>query len=284
METNPTPEKPTGTVELPRPTAWPLIFAFGLTTVAAGFITGAAVGILGGVLAIAGIIGWFRAMFPTEAHEYLPVEPDQAVVATTRRQVERIAVASNVKRAWLPVEIYPISAGVKGGLAGSVVMAILAMAYGLLSQTSIWYPINLLVAGFFGWMGSANTSQLAQFRMEALLIAIPLHLIMSLMVGLLYGAMLPMIPRHPILLGGFIAPAMWSGLVYSILGVVNPVMDQRINWFWFALSQVGFGLAAGIVVSRQERVRTSQATPFMLRAGLESPGLRDENRTGDDRP
>jgi hypothetical protein len=133
-------------------------------------------------------------------------------------------------------------------------------------------------------MGSANTSQLAQFSMEALLIAIPLHLIMSLMVGLLYGAMLPMIPRHPILLGGFIAPAMWSGLVYSILGVVNPVMDQRINWFWFALSQVGFGLAAGIVVSRQERVRTSQATPFMLRAGLESPGLRDENRTGDDRP
>lgn len=283
METNPTQEKPTGTVQLPRPTAWPLVFAFGLTTVAAGFITGEAVCILGGALAIAGIIGWFRAMFPTEAHEYLPVEPERAVVATTRRQVERIAVAPNLKRAWLPVEIYPISAGVKGGLAGSVVMAILAMAYGLLSQASIWYPINLLVAGFFGWMSSASTAQLAQFSLEALLIAIPLHLIMSLMVGLLYGAMLPMIPRHPILLGGFIAPAMWSGLVYSILGVVNPVMDQRINWFWFALSQVGFGLAAGIVVSRQERVRTAQGTPFMLRAGVESPGLRDEPPGEDER-
>ena len=284
METNGTKENPSGSIELPRSTAWPLVLAFALTTVAAGLITSESVCILGGILAIVGIIGWFRAIFPAEAHEYLPVEPEPAVVATSRQQVERIAVAPDAKRAWLPVEIYPISAGVKGGLAGSVVMAVLAMAYGLLSQTSIWYPINLLVAGFFGWMSSANTSQLAQFSLEALLIAIPLHLIMSLMVGLLYGAMLPMIPRHPILLGGFIAPVMWSGLVYSILGVVNPVMDQRINWFWFALSQVGFGLVAGLVVSRQERVRTAQAMPFMLRAGVESPGLRDESRSEDERP
>jgi len=275
---------PLGTIDVPRATAWPLVLAFGLTTVAAGLMTGESVSILGGALVIAGILGWFRALFPAEAHERVPVELEQVVIATARPQVERVAVAPDAKRVWLPIEIYPISAGVKGGLAGCVVMAVLAMAYGLLSHTSIWYPINLLVAGFFPETASASTSQLAQFSLEALLIAIPLHLIMSLMAGLLYGAMLPMVPRHPILLGGLIAPVMWSGLVYSILGIVNPVMDQRINWLWFALSQLGFGLAAGLVVSRQERVRTEQGMPFLLRAGVESPDLRGESRHEDQQP
>jgi hypothetical protein len=30
--------------------------------------------------------------------------------------------------------------------------------------------------------------------------------------------MLPMFPRRPILLGGIIAPVMWTGLLYSVLG------------------------------------------------------------------
>ena len=49
----------------------------------------------------------------------------------------------HVQRAWLPLKIYPISAGVKGGLAGGVAMALLAMLYGLIVYRSIWYPINL---------------------------------------------------------------------------------------------------------------------------------------------
>jgi hypothetical protein len=284
MEDGTTKEIPTRRVELPQPTAWPVVLAFGLTTVAAGLIVGVSVCILGGILTIAAIIGWFRAVLPQEAHEYLAVERDLTVVATARTGVDRIELAPGVNRAWLPLQVYPISAGIKGGLAGCVVMALLAMAYGLFSQKSIWYPINLLVAGFFPQMVSATTAQLAKFSSAALLIAIPLHLIISVMVGLLYGAMLPMFPRRPILLGGFIAPIMWSGLVYTILGLVNPVLDQRINWFWFALSQVGFGLVAGIIVSRQELVRTAQAMPFLIRAGVESPGLRNEPPSEDERP
>jgi hypothetical protein len=267
-----------GIVRMPASTAWPFVFAFGITTVAAGLVTDVSVTILGGILAIAAIIGWFRAVLPHEAHETLPAEPEVAVIATTRRGVDRIEIAPDVKRAWLPLEIYPISAGVKGGLAGSVAMALLAMTYGLVSHTSIWYPINLLVAGFFPEAVDMSTAQLAAFHLNPLLIAIPLHLIMSLMVGLLYGAMLPMFPRSPILLGGFIAPVMWSGLIYGILDVVNPVLNQRINWLWFVLSQFGFGLVAGFVVSRQERVRTGQAVPFAIRAGMEESGLRDSPR------
>src|SRR5882757_9194092 len=126
-------------------------------------------------------------------------------------------------------------------------MAVLAMLYGQASQKSIWYPINLLVAGFFPAAINATTAQIAAFHMNALLIAIPIHLITSLLVGLLYGAMTPMFPRRPILLGGLIAPAMWSGLLYTTLDVINPVLNRRIDWRWFVLSQVGFGIVAGII-------------------------------------
>jgi hypothetical protein len=270
-----------GIVSMPASTAWPLVLAFGLTTLAAGLVTHEAVTVFGGVLTIAGIVGWFRAVLPHEAHESLAATPEVQVIATERPEVDRIEIAPDVSRAYLPIEIYPISAGIKGGLAGSAVMAILAMTYGVVAQTSVWYPINLLVAGFFPEAVTATTTQLAMFSWRALLIAIPLHLLMSSMVGLLYGAMLPMLPRNPVLLGGFIAPLMWSGLIHGVLEVVNPVMNARINWLWFALSQLGFGLVAGIVVSRQQRIRTGQAIPFALRAGMEGSGLRVEHHEED---
>ena len=72
----------------------------------------------------------------------------QPAPVTSRRQVARFPIPGELPRAWLPLEVYPISAGIKGGLAGSVAMAVLAMLYGLLSQRSIWYPINLLAASF----------------------------------------------------------------------------------------------------------------------------------------
>jgi len=263
-------------VQLPEPTAWPIVLAFGIALIFAGLVTDVSVSVLGAVLAIAGSVGWFRNVLPHEAHESVPVVPEQAAIATTRRDVARLEIASQPKRAWLPLEIYPVSAGVKGGLAGSVVMAALAMLYGLISGNGIWYPVNLLVAGFFPGAVHATTAQIAEFRWSALLIAISIHLITSLLVGLLYGVMLPMFPRRPILLGGLIAPIMWTGLLYTTLDIINPVMNQRISWLWFVLSQIGFGIVAGLVVSRQGRIRTYQGLPFAVRAGIEAPGVSRE--------
>jgi hypothetical protein len=86
-----------------------------------------------------------------------------------------------------------------------------------------------------------------------------------------------MFPRHPILLGGLIAPVLWSGLLHSILEAVDPTLNQRIDWFWFVLSQIGFGVVAGIVVSRQVRIRTWQHVPFGVRAGIEASGAIEQN-------
>jgi hypothetical protein len=263
-------------LQLPAPTASPIVLAFGVALMFAGLVTSASVSIFGAVLLITGAVGWFRNVLPHEAHETVPVLEDKVVIQTSRREVARLGVAPGVRRAWLPLETYPVSAGIKGGLAGSVAMAVLAMLYGQLTHGSVWYPINLLVAGFFPAAITATTAQIAAFNLSALLIAIPIHLMTSLLVGLLYGVMLPMFPRRPILLGGLVAPIMWSGLLFTTLDIINPVLNQRISWLWFVLSQLGFGIVAGIVVSQQTRIRTWQNLPFAVRAGIEAPGLMAE--------
>jgi hypothetical protein len=264
-----------GNLELPAPTAWPIIAAFGVALLFAGLVTSPSVSILGAILTVSGWVGWFCDVLPHEKHESVPVSTEVIPVVTTRAEVARVdLITREPHRARLPLEIYPISAGVKGGLAGSVVMAALAVIYGIVAYHSIWYPINILAAGFFPTL--ETTEQISAFHLDALIIASIVHLITSLLVGLLYGAMLPMFPRRPILLGGVIAPILWSGLLHSALQLLNPVLSDRINWAWFVVTQMGFGIVAGIVVSKQERVRTWQHLPFAIRAGMEAPGAMDE--------
>jgi hypothetical protein len=272
------------TIETSAPTAWPIALAFGVTLVFAGMVTSGAVSVLGAFIAIAGAVGWFRDVLPHEAHETVHVTPGVPLVSTARPGVVRMAVAHELQRAYLPLEIYPVTAGIKGGLAGSVAMALVAMLYGVLSGNGIWYPINLLAAGFLPVNMTDTTAKIAAFNLGVFLIAIPIHLITSLLVGLLYGAMLPMLPRRPILLGGFIAPIFWTGLLHSILGIVNPVLNERIHWTWFVVSQVAFGIVAGIVVSRQERIRTWQHAPLAFRSGMEASGMRNEGGSEDQTP
>jgi len=270
------------TVELPAPTAWPIVLAFGTTLVFAGLVTSLAVSVLGAILAMCGYIGWFRSVLPYEKHESVTLEEIPQPARTARPHVDRVAwMNRELHRARLPLEIYPVSAGVKGGLAGGAVMALLAMLYGIVSGYGIWYPINLLAVGFFP--ANQTTAQIAAFHLSSLIIASIVHLVTSLLVGLLYGAALPMVPRRPILLGGLIAPVLWSGLLHSVLEVINPVLNKRIDWPWFVLSQIAFGVVAGVVVSLQERISTWQHLPLAVRAGMETQGPVDENDGKDSR-
>ncbi len=71
-------------------------------------------------------------------------------------------------------------------------------------------------------------------------------------------------------------------MLYSAIGVISPILDQRIDWLWFIASQIAFGLVAGFVVNRQVKVRTPQfqALPFDVRAGIH--GSREDEK--DDTP
>ena len=161
-------------------------------------------------------------------------------------------------------------------------MALLAILYGILRYHSVWYPINLLAS--IVYIKALPISDLTIFHAPLLIVATLIHLVASLLVGLLYGVMLPMFPRRPILLGGIVAPLIWTGLLHSTLGVINPLMNKLIDWKWFVASQIGFGVVAGLVVIRQARVRTEQFLPFVVRAGIEAPGLMEErDRRSDER-
>jgi hypothetical protein len=268
------------TVHLPAPTAWPIVMAFGATLTFAGLVTNPGVSVLGVVLALFGIVGWFRQVLPHEAHEDIPVVVQEIVIETTRPEVERIVVDEH-HREHYPVETYPILSGIKGGIAGGIAMIPPALLYGLISHHSIWWPVNLLGgAGVTQW-SNLSAAEIAQFHWGGLLVACGIQAVVSIVVGLLYGAMLPMTPRHPIVLGGIVAPVLWTGVIHATLGTINPVLDRNIAWGWFLVSQVTFGLVAGWVVARQERIRTEQSMPFILRMGVEASGLTRERDEGD---
>jgi hypothetical protein len=262
-----------GEIEMPASTAWPLVLACGSTLMFAGLLTSVSVTVLGAVLAVAGCVGWFREVFPHEHEDAVPVVIEELRVTTDRRVVERLPIAAEQVRAWLPVQTYPVSAGVKGGWAGSVAMAVVACGYGLVKAGSIWYPINLLAAAIYAQSLRLEPAQLYAFHADSFTIAVLLHGLVSTLVGLLYGAMLPMFPRRPIVLGGLIAPVLWSGLLYTILGLLNPLLASHIDWLWFTVSQIAFGIVAGLVVVRQSRLPTRENVSFALRAGIEAPGI-----------
>ncbi len=264
------------TVDLPAVTAWPIVLAFGCTLAAAGLVTSAGIGILGGVLMLTGCVGWFRQVLPHEQHEEVPVSVQPVTIASPRALVERIRLSPE-HRAHFPIETYPVTSGLKGGIAGGFAMIVPALLYGLIAQHSIWYPVNLLGgAGVARWTNS-TPAEIASFHWQWLLIAIVIHSVTCVLIGLLYGAMLPMLPRHPVVLGGILAPVLWTGILHSFMGIINPTLADHIAWGWFLVSQVTYGVIAGIVVARQERIPTGQSLPFVERLGFEAPGLMDSN-------
>jgi len=205
----------------------PLFWAFGFTLMFAGLLTSASVSVLGVVLAVAGCVGWFREVFPHEHEEAVPIVFEDHRITTERRVVERVPVAPDLVRAWLPLETYPISAGLKGRLGWRSSDGRAGLHLRVAKAGSIWYPINLLAATVYAESLKLGNSQLNSFHADSFAIALVLHGIGSIFVGLLYGAMLPMFGAAPIVLGGLITPVLWSGLLYSIMQLLNPLLASR---------------------------------------------------------
>src|ERR1700687_6494410 len=133
-------ESPREPIEMPASTAWSILFAFGVTLCFASLVTSAGVGCAGCVLVCCGIGGWARQVLPDEHHEMVPVTARRFVPSSARTQVAHIQI-SEVHRAFLPVESYPVTSGLRGGIAGGIVMIFPALLYGHLAQHSIWYVV-----------------------------------------------------------------------------------------------------------------------------------------------
>jgi hypothetical protein len=80
--------------------------------------------------------------------------------------------------------------------------------------------------------------------------------------GLLYGVLLPTLPASrggQIVWGGVLLPLLWTGASYGLMGVVNPLLQQRVAWHWFVASQFVFGVTAALVVIRSEMIAVPPA-------------------------
>ncbi len=157
----------------------------------------------------------------------------------------------------LPEKVHPISAGVKGGIVGGITMAVPALTYGVLSGHGIWFPVNLLAGAVLPGVDQMTTAELDQFHPLLLSLAIAIHAVTSMIVGLLYGVLLPTLPHFAggwIVWGGIVIPLLWTGTSHSLMGMANPALAERVDWPWFVASQVVFGVVASIVVRRSQQI------------------------------
>ena len=268
-------------IEVPAPTFWPFVTAFGLALLLAGLVTSLAVSVVGFVVVLRGAIGWFRDVLPMPKEELVQIRlvptPEPMAARPTRR-VDHLQPGTEGHRVYIPIEVHPYSAGLLGGIVGGVGMAIIACLYGLIAHGSLWYPVNLLAAAALPSLADAGPAELKAFHMAGFIVALISHGIISLLVGLLYAAILPMMPsRFTAFWGSFLAPVLWTALIASTLRLINPALNARIAWGWFIASQVAFGLITGYVVAHSKMVETAQSWPLAARAGVEAPGLIPEN-------
>ncbi|HEY5895010.1 MAG TPA: hypothetical protein VIT91_17460 [Chthoniobacterales bacterium] len=259
-------------IQLPAPTPWPLVMALGLSLAFGGLVLHWAVTVLGFIMTLCGVVGWFRDIYPHEKHEASErlFAPEEHEPEPAPRTVEHLHLGEAGHRIHYPERVHPYTAGIRGGIVGGLVMAIIALAYGYFVKGSIWWPVNLMSASVLPWMTDTTPETLAQFSMSGLIAGVIIHACVSVMVGLLYAAVLPMFPKFAVVWAGILSPLFWTALFYSTAQFINPVMHRQVDWLWFTISQLGFGLIGGFVVARSQKIETLQSYPMAVRAGVEA--------------
>ncbi len=244
-----------GAVEMPRPMVWPMVLSLGLVLLALGVVTNLAISATGLVLLAVGVGGWVGQMLPGRGHVHEPLAPPQErprLPAGAVGTVSRLGTGMPGYRLRLPVEMHPVSAGVWGGVAGGLLMVVPALIYGVVSGHGLLYPVNLLAGMVLPGLDRMTPEELGQFHPGLFALGAVIHVAMCLVIGLLYGVLMPTLPEipRPIAWGGLLMPLLWTGVSGSLLAVVNPVMGARVDWPWFIVSQFVFGVvAAGVVLA-----------------------------------
>lgn len=247
-------------IEMPRATAWPLVLAVGVTLLAASVVIHWVLAVMGGILFLRGLIGWVGELLPGVGHVHEPLVPAEKrakPIQAAPGGVEQLRPDQPGYRFRIPEKIRPISAGLRGGIVGGMVMPIPALAYGLLSGNGLWFPVNLLGGMVFPFLETMSLEQLQQFSPTLLVVALIIHAVMSSSIGLVYGVLLPTLPQFPgsqLFFGGLLLPLLWSGICYGLMGTINPPLERFVDWRFFIVSQIVFGIAAAVVVERSEKI------------------------------
>jgi hypothetical protein len=246
-------EEPAEFVELPRPTVAPMVLALGLTMLAAGVATNPAFLVVGAAIFLTGLGLWIAELAPRGEHRESFVEPSRRphAIAGKVGGVRHMHEGMPGSRLRLPVEVHPISAGIKGGLLGGLLMPAPALLWGLLSGHGIWYPANLLTGLVLPGVDQMTVGELEQFRPTLLLLGLAIHAINSVTFGLMYGVLTPTLPDlpRPLAWGGLAMPMLWTALTFGLMGLVNPLLSKDVDWPSFIAAQFLFGVVAASTIT-----------------------------------
>jgi hypothetical protein len=83
-------------VVLPVPTPWPMVLALGITLVIAGMVTHWVISLLGLVLLLRSMVGWFFEVLPHEHHASVPIHASER---------SRSQASAGHARSWRPNQI-----------------------------------------------------------------------------------------------------------------------------------------------------------------------------------
>jgi hypothetical protein len=262
--------------------------AAGMAVLATGITCGLGFLVVGVVFLVAGLGIWIAQLLPGRGHVHEPLaEPARRPppVIGVPGSVEQLRPGMPGYRFRLPEDVHPISAGIKGGILGGLVMPIPAVLWGLLSRHGFWYPVNLL-AGMV--LPGVDKMDLGQFHASLLVVALVIHVTLSLVLGLIYGVLLPTLPTvpRPVAWGGLLMPILWTAASYVAMRVVNSELPGMVNWPWFIVSQFVFGITMPAVVLGLKRLHpvlagvagglaggAAMAVPALLWAAASGHGL-----------
>lgn len=258
-------------VEMPAPTAWPVVLAAGITLAMLGAATSPVFSIAGGVLFLVAIIGWISQLLPGRGHEFeelAAASKRPKAVAARPGTVEQLKPGVVGYRFQLPEKVHPVSAGFWGGLWGGIAMTAPALIWGVISGNGIWFPVNLLAGMVLPGLDEGPAEQVRQhmqsFLLGPFIIAVVIHITMSIGLGLIYGVILPTlppVPGGPLVLGGIVLPALWTAASHSLMGLVNPLLHTYVEWPFFVISQFVYGVVASIVIMRSEKIPIAPRGP-----------------------
>ncbi len=251
---NGSPEKEQG-VCMPRPTAAPIVIAFGVMLMSSGLVLNFTFTVIGLVVFVVGLTKWIYILASDGGEELAPIEARPTPIKVSKVPIQPLRPGMPGHRMKIPEKVHPYSAGLKGGIVGGVAMAAVALTYGAVSGRGLWYPVNLLA----GMIMPMSPDNLSTFSLLALILGFVIFVVTALGVGLMFGILLPTMPRFPVFWGGIVAPLLWTAAIYSFMEILNPVLNEHVDWLWFFASQFAYGIAVGLVVIRSEKVSVAGA-------------------------
>lgn len=257
----PNPETPAGHegVEMPRPTVAPLVLSVGVALLAMGVVSSLAFLWVGLIVFGVGVGLWVADLLPGRGHFHEPLaEPAKRPQRVTGQagKVEHLKEGMPGYRVRMPEKVHPISAGIKGGLVGGVAIIVPAMIYGALSGYGVWFPVNLLAGMVLPGLENLSDAELGQFHFGYVVAAIFIHFTTSLVIGMIYGVLLPTLPSIPqsAAWAALLAPIVWTAITFTAMGIVNPGLRGGVSWPWFVVSQFVYGVVMALIVTEATRI------------------------------